>query len=42
MSLVRSLVSAEGEHSRGSYILHTGYAPLHPAPLTDLGSLPER
>lgn len=27
LSLVRSLVTAEGEHSRGSYILHTGYAP---------------
>lgn len=39
VSLVRSLVSAEGEHSRGSYILHTGYAPLPTVRRPTLGAI---
>lgn len=39
VSLVRSLVSTEGEHSRGSYILRTGYAPLPTVRRPTLGAI---
>ncbi|MEI8380963.1 MAG: DUF1501 domain-containing protein [Planctomycetota bacterium] len=41
VSIIRSLVSKEGDHERGAYMLHTGYQPIQSAGLVhpSLGSI---
>lgn len=39
LSLIRSLVTNEGEHQRGTYVLRTGYAPLPTVRRPSLGAV---
>jgi uncharacterized protein (DUF1501 family) len=39
LAIVRSMTSKEGDHSRATYLLHTGYPPQGPVEYPALGSL---
>jgi hypothetical protein len=39
LAIVRSLSTAEGDHSRGTYLMHTGHRPGGPISFPTLGSL---
>ena len=42
MAIVRSMSTKEGDHSRGTYLMRTGYRPLGPIQYPSIGSLYSR